>query len=128
MSASLEEFTFTNARGQTLHTVQMMPAGLPKAVLVWHHGLGEHCGRYLPMFRRMAEEGGVAAFSFDAHGHGKSEPADKAQRALIWRFDDLVRTQAAKGVGGGAHAARVAAPLPHRRPCMRGHPAAAQIS
>jgi hypothetical protein len=32
----------------------------------------------------------IAVHSFDCHGHGKSEPAEDYNRALINRYDDLV--------------------------------------
>lgn len=36
--------TITNARGQKLHTVAWVPAA-PKAVVMWHHGVGEYADR-----------------------------------------------------------------------------------
>ena len=41
-----ETGTFINGRGQRLHTVQFEPAGSPVAFLIFHHGYGEHTGRY----------------------------------------------------------------------------------
>lgn len=38
--------TFINGRGQTLHTVEFVPDGKPEALLIFHHGYGEHTGRY----------------------------------------------------------------------------------
>ena len=38
--------TFINSRGQALHTVEFEPQESPQAVLVFHHGYGEHTGRY----------------------------------------------------------------------------------
>lgn len=38
--------SLVNGRGQRLHTVQYLPAGQPKALVVFHHGYGEHTGRY----------------------------------------------------------------------------------
>ena len=38
--------TFINGRGQTLHTVEFVPDEPPKALLIFHHGYGEHTGRY----------------------------------------------------------------------------------
>ena len=43
---SYEEFTFTNERGDTLQAAQHLPKGPAQAILVWHHGYGEHMGRY----------------------------------------------------------------------------------
>lgn len=33
----------------------------------------------------------MTVYSFDAHGHGKSEPAGKKDRAFVKKFADLVR-------------------------------------
>lgn len=38
--------TFLNGRGQRLHCVHYLPPGTPKALLIFHHGYGEHTGRY----------------------------------------------------------------------------------
>ena len=35
-----------SCRGERLLTVRYAPPGETKAVLVWHHGYGEHVGRY----------------------------------------------------------------------------------
>ncbi len=35
-------------------------------------------------------EAGIAVYTYDAHGHGKSEPLDAGNRCLILKFDDLV--------------------------------------
>ncbi len=43
-----ERSTFTNKRNQQISTVAYLPENLrrPKAVLFFHHGYGEHIGRY----------------------------------------------------------------------------------
>jgi alpha-beta hydrolase superfamily lysophospholipase len=41
------------------------------------------------VFSRIADAG-IAVFTYDAHGHGKSEPLEDAKRCMIYRFDDLV--------------------------------------
>ncbi|MCU0401379.1 MAG: lysophospholipase [Algoriphagus sp.] len=43
----------------------------PRASLLLVHGLGEHSGRYAPLVERLVESG-VAVFTFDGRGHGKS--------------------------------------------------------
>ena len=43
----------------------------PKAVLVIHHGHGEHSGRYAPMAAVM-NEAGIAVIALDQFGHGKT--------------------------------------------------------
>ena len=44
----ITEGTFTNSRNQKLHTVVYYPDQLPKplSLIFWHHGYGEHSGRY----------------------------------------------------------------------------------
>jgi hypothetical protein len=43
-----ESFEFTNARNHKLHATAYLPDGAPKAILIWHHGVAEHSGRYMP--------------------------------------------------------------------------------
>ena len=38
--------SFYNGRGQRLHTVSYLPEASPHALLIFHHGYGEHTGRY----------------------------------------------------------------------------------
>ena len=44
------------------------------------------------MHRQLAEAG-FAVHSYDHHGHGRSEPKERGERALIHSFDHLVRMQ-----------------------------------
>lgn len=82
------EGTWTNGRGQRLHKVAAMPSeGNPKALVFFHHGYGEHSGRYHIVFAYLAARG-IAVYSYDAHGHGRSEGT---KRAFIANFDHLVR-------------------------------------
>lgn len=60
-------------------------SGPPLAVLVWHHGIAEHIGRYREVFTRLAEAG-VAVYAGDVVGHGRSEGA----RALILSYREAV--------------------------------------
>ena len=135
--------TFINGRGQTLYTVEFVPVKPPKALLIFHHGYGEHTGRYdygrqhiLPqaamcrpyqisrplsvtlsaavahgsstdgqflrsqvktdrMFCRAVfgeiAKAGIAVHSYDCHGHGRSEPLEERDRALIWHFHHVVQ-------------------------------------
>ncbi|KAJ9520914.1 hypothetical protein QJQ45_014099, partial [Haematococcus lacustris] len=48
-----------------------------------------HCGRYDAMFRTLAASG-IAVHSFDAHGHGRSQPTEAQDRAVIWEFQHLL--------------------------------------
>ncbi|GBF98423.1 alpha beta-hydrolase [Raphidocelis subcapitata] len=89
--ATCTEFCWTNGRGQDMLGVEYLPAGgkPPAASLLWLHGICEHSGRYAPVFQHIAELG-VAVYTFDAHGHGRSHPQEPGERCLINRFDDLV--------------------------------------
>lgn len=78
-----------NSRGQSLYRVSCVPQQTPQAVVVWHHGIGEHIGRFKDVFERFADAG-VAAYGFDAHGHGKSEPLEERGRAYIANWSDMV--------------------------------------
>ncbi|CAL8470596.1 g10138 [Coccomyxa elongata] len=86
-----ERSTFTNKRNQTISTVSYLPGNIhrPKAVLFFHHGYGEHIGRYERVHRELAEAG-IAVYGYDHHGHGLSEPKDTRDRALVHDFNDLV--------------------------------------
>jgi acylglycerol lipase len=75
----------TSAKGHKLFTVTVLPDGPPAACLCWHHGVAEHIGRYKQVFQQFAEAG-IAVFSGDIVGHGKSE----GHRALIESYTDSV--------------------------------------
>ena len=82
-----------NKRNQRLKTVCFSPSSAPLARLLFHHGLAEHCGRYDKVFSRLSELHGIEVVSFDAHGHGESEPLAKDhpdERALVWSFSQLI--------------------------------------
>jgi acylglycerol lipase len=79
-----------NKRNQKLKTVTFSPSKTPLARLLFHHGLAEHCGRYEKVFSRLSEMHGIEVHSFDAHGHGESEPQAKDERALVWSFSHLL--------------------------------------
>ena len=78
-----------NKRNQKLKTVKFSPGSKAKARLLFHHGLAEHSGRYDKVFGRLSEHG-IEVHSFDAHGHGSSEPQAKDERALVWSFSHLL--------------------------------------
>ena len=123
-----EEGQRRNCRGQQLLTVHYIAEAVngfaPHAVLIWHHGYGEHVGRYkwgahmlgfltisllnihshfphLPLsscqfvllvyavFSQLAAAG-IAVHSYDAHGHGQSEPSRLEDRAFVQNITDLV--------------------------------------
>jgi acylglycerol lipase len=41
-------------------------------------------------FLEALRSAGCSVFTFDAHGHGKSEPLKASDRCLVWRYDDFV--------------------------------------
>lgn len=72
--------------GNTLHTVKYLPEReRPKAAFCFHHGLGEHVGRYNTIFQKMADSG-IAVFSGDVIGHGKSS----GERVYFGSLDQLI--------------------------------------
>src|SRR5688572_6506235 len=58
-------------QGVTIHRFSVQPDGLTLARLVIVHGYGEHSARYGEFMRWMAGRG-VACYSFDFRGHGRS--------------------------------------------------------
>ncbi|GAC1418441.1 MAG: alpha/beta hydrolase [Candidatus Velthaea sp.] len=68
-----------------LRAYREVPANPIASVLVLH-GYAEHAARHAATMRRFARAG-MAAYSYDHRGHGRSPGA----RALVERFDHLVR-------------------------------------
>lgn len=64
------ETSYTTHDGLKLYLQAWMPDS-PKASLLLVHGLGEHSGRYAPLVERLVDSG-IAVFTFDGRGHGKS--------------------------------------------------------
>lgn len=65
------ESIHTARDGSTVYWQQWVPDDEPRAVLVLIHGLGEHSGRYEHLARRFTDRG-IAVFSMDNRGHGKT--------------------------------------------------------
>ena len=87
--AMVKEDRWVNARGLSLHFESYETYWKPKALLVFHHGYGEHVGRYRSVFADLAKAG-VVVYTFDAHGHGKSDPTELRDRGLVQDFRHLV--------------------------------------
>ncbi|GAA0878260.1 alpha/beta hydrolase [Algoriphagus jejuensis] len=64
------ESSYTTHDGLKLYLQAWMPEQ-PRASLLLVHGLGEHSGRYARLVERLTQIG-VAVFTFDGRGHGKS--------------------------------------------------------
>ncbi|KAL0032199.1 hypothetical protein WJX77_010371 [Trebouxia sp. C0004] len=82
-----------NGRQQKLHVRTFKPQQSPKALLVWHHGYGEHLLRYNDFLTNLANHG-IAVYAQEAHGHGTSEPTEERNRALVWDFNHLIQDAA----------------------------------
>jgi len=83
--------SFQNSRSQSLFTVNLPPKDTtapPKAMLVLAHGVSEHCCRngYINLYQSLSEAG-VDVYSFDHHGHGRS---DGEPRGYTENFDHYV--------------------------------------
>jgi alpha-beta hydrolase superfamily lysophospholipase len=58
----------------------------PAAIIVIVHGYGEHSGRYCWVASQLVCQG-LAVYTFDLRGHGKSE----GERGFVESFDDYLR-------------------------------------
>ncbi|KAK3326248.1 Alpha/Beta hydrolase protein [Apodospora peruviana] len=72
------EGTFDVAGGKSLYTKSWLPAGTPKANVVFVHGFSDHINRYQNLFASLAARG-IAVHGFDQRGWGRSvsKPAEK---------------------------------------------------
>ena len=81
--------SFINSRAQSLHTIHL-PSKLspPHSMAFIVHGIAEHSGRagYVRLYNSLAEAG-VDVYSFDQHGHGRS---DGEPRGYAEKFDHFV--------------------------------------
>lgn len=69
---NLSEFYFPSSDGKTsIHAVEWLPEGEPRAVLQIAHGVSEYIDRY-DNFARFLNEHGIAVVGNDHIGHGKS--------------------------------------------------------
>jgi alpha-beta hydrolase superfamily lysophospholipase len=77
--------------GVSLHVVHYRPAHDTPAVglVIFVHGLNEHCGRYVHLFQRLSEAG-FGVHAYDAVGHGLSDAAPGRGRWNVAAFDELV--------------------------------------
>jgi alpha-beta hydrolase superfamily lysophospholipase len=81
------ETSYTTHDGLKLYLQAWLPE-TPRASLLLVHGLGEHSGRYMPLVERLTELG-VAVFTFDGRGHGKS--VDGEPDAYFASAEDYLR-------------------------------------
>ncbi len=66
------ESNYKSNDGVNLFVTEWLPDATPSANILLVHGLGEHCGRYQHVAEFLTAAG-VAVFSFDLRGHGKTE-------------------------------------------------------
>lgn len=55
-----------------LHTARWLPDGTPAAIVIFVHGVGEHCGRYHHV-GEFLNRSGYALYALDHRGHGRSD-------------------------------------------------------
>lgn len=80
---------FHSAADQTpLFWQKWIPDGAVNCVLVFQHGLGEHCGRYQNLLEAM-EGTGTACYAMDARGHGMSDGKKGHVQPFYLFADDL---------------------------------------
>lgn len=82
---------FQNSRSQSLFTIHLprkVMSTPAKSMLIFVHGLADHCCRagYIEMYQKLASAG-VDVYSFDSHGHGRSEGEP---RGYVEKFDHYV--------------------------------------
>lgn len=94
---TFENFDFTSKCGEKLAAVKMAPK-TPVAAIVHIHGMGEHAGRYAHWAERFKKHG-IAWYSFDLPGHGKSTGKRGHFRSMGWvmsiiqEFEKAVKTE-----------------------------------
>ncbi|KAG9400736.1 hypothetical protein AC1031_010175 [Aphanomyces cochlioides] len=84
----LKERFLLNNRGQRLYTRTYIPPKPYSNVLLFLHGGHEHSGRYHWFFLDAIERG-IAIYSFDYHGHGRSEGPRHDCRSFDEYLDDI---------------------------------------
>ncbi len=90
------ESGWQNRQGIKFYVRGWEPDGLPEAIILLLHGLGEHIGRYAHVAQAL-QAGGYALAGFDLRGHGQSGgprghfPSLEAVMQDIQEFWDLLR-------------------------------------
>lgn len=81
------ETSYKTHDGLELYLQAWIPEN-PKASILVVHGLGEHSSRYAHLAKKLADSG-VAVFTFDGRGHGKS--SKPAPTAYFERYEDYLK-------------------------------------
>lgn len=79
---TFESFDFTSKCGEKLTAIKMVPK-TPVAAIVLIHGMGEHAARYAHWAERFKNHG-IAWYSFDLPGHGRSTGKRGHFRSMPW--------------------------------------------
>ncbi|WP_194776889.1 alpha/beta hydrolase [Pararhodonellum marinum] len=85
------ETTYKTHDGLSLYLQAWLPEK-PRAAMLLVHGLGEHSTRYTHLAKKWVENG-IAVYSFDGRGHGKSSLPEPT--AYFDNFEDYLKDIAA---------------------------------
>ncbi|KAF4031205.1 Serine aminopeptidase [Phytophthora infestans] len=85
------EGKFQNRRGQSLLYFSLFPPEklAMRGVILYLHGMGDHCRRSTELYERYCEEG-FGVITYDLVNHGASDYDQYNTRAHISNFDDFV--------------------------------------
>ncbi len=79
--------TYEARDGATLHVKSLIPDS-PEGILLFVHGLGEHCGRYDELFSYFSGHG-LGCLGFDLRGHGRSSGKRGHAPSYVHLLDDI---------------------------------------
>ncbi len=85
---NIEYFEFSSRDELTLVGKKMTPKEEPTAILCLIHGFGEHQERYHHVGEALTQNG-IALFTFDLRGHGKSEGKRGHSKKHSYLIDDV---------------------------------------
>ncbi|KAG7388406.1 hypothetical protein PHYPSEUDO_012614 [Phytophthora pseudosyringae] len=85
------EGRFQNLRGQLLFYFSLYPPSRRslRGVVLYLHGAGDHCRRYIPLYERLCEEG-FGVITYDLVNHGASDCDGHKTRGHVRSFRQLV--------------------------------------
>lgn len=79
-----QQFSLESGTGALLNVYGASAGDHPRALLLLHHGLAEHAGRYAGFAREMAEHG-LTVYAHDHRGHGSTTAPDAPFRRFARR-------------------------------------------
>ncbi|KAE9023552.1 hypothetical protein PF010_g4187 [Phytophthora fragariae] len=85
------EGRFQNLRGQSLFYFSLYPPSKRalRGVVLYLHGAGDHCRRYIPLYERLCEDG-FGVITYDLVNHGASDCDGHKTRGHVRSFRQLV--------------------------------------